>query len=830
LGEILLLLLLTLVHFLFLNFFRHFPFSYFTITVIQRFLATHLPLIREKVKSILLSIAGTTANALGKIRQTLYDQTDGIGLVQKEKLHTWDDAINVMIDPRIVALSASTATTAATAMDTSSTYKSQQLQQSTHPSSRNRFSLWGALFSNTFSSLVNSILSTSFLSVHNNVISALYNLLQNAPAMEYILPHETYNNTLQIVIDLDRSLQKVSIDAYELLVHAEERIESERRLRQSLYIQTCEIIGRLLCDLRQMVRMVRVGTNNTFNSKTMIGNNLKDSNSNIDATKELIIGRLCYLLKFRLSSLRTLLANDASPAVIATTTTTTTATNTPQQQQQQYNKGGMISYVDLQSAFDLADDDQDGLISFHDAIDVVDSAFAGTPFHGTTMIRDTLFVSTTSCTQSNPDQLNVTNTQTSTTNKLSNETTNQTVTLNEFTLLTARGLRHDHGALFIVQTSLDYIIQLCFQRWAKSMLYVSVLSLKEKVDDFVECATTLPDNEWQRLFGGNRTTSSSIIEHNDTNTDNIDKIIENVTCRGVSTHIVAYVLNIGILLNTNLSPSDCLLPISSIDDAITLGIAIDDKQSMDNQQKSVVVPSILDILRRSLLDESFNTLISILYEKIVPSQQSHSTTTKAFIGLDQFGLSSLIQLYMDVTFIKNCYIDRDFIGYNRMNETSKYQRDETKMKLNKILQQIDERLSNAHGVRENVRNNLTKLCIQSHQGIFESSNLYISCLFGQYNARLDVSSDTMTTTTTTSMEPAYHLPLPSSRRFVLLPIQNDRSLADIQQSILRNKYKSESTATTMDDNHESYNSLSTSSGNVISGGFGFLSNMLKTKK
>merc|ERR1740139_330131 len=89
----------------------------------------------------------------------------------------------------------------------------------TGSSGNRKFSLWGTLFSNTFSSLVNSLLSASFHSVHARVVATLRASLANAPALRSILPHEAYRNSLRIATDLDASLKKVSDDAHELLVH-----------------------------------------------------------------------------------------------------------------------------------------------------------------------------------------------------------------------------------------------------------------------------------------------------------------------------------------------------------------------------------------------------------------------------------------------------------------------------------------------------------------------------------------------------------------------------------------------------------------------------------
>lgn len=47
------------------------------------------------------------------------------------------------------------------------------------------------------------------------------------------------------------------------------------------------------------------------------GNNNSKSRDEEDATKELIVGRLCYLLKFRLTSLPKVLDPNSSPTVLA---------------------------------------------------------------------------------------------------------------------------------------------------------------------------------------------------------------------------------------------------------------------------------------------------------------------------------------------------------------------------------------------------------------------------------------------------------------------------------------------------------------------------------
>ena len=418
----------------------------------SRFLAAHLPLIRTKVKSVLMIIAGTTASKLGQIRQSLYDKTDGIecmNALDSSGVCTWDEAVSGMVDIRVVSHGTSFAPSVDSGKgsigDNQGVAASNGHNGQQQGSSR-RFSLWGALFSNTFSSLVHSLLTTSFHSVHARVVSTLRTSLARAPPFEYMLPHEAHRNALRIATDLDASLRKVSDDAHELLVHAEEREESERRLRQSLYVQTCEIMGRLLNELRRM---------------------LLAKQKEEDAIKELIVGRLCHLLKFRLASLPNLLDPKSSPAVL---TGLGGGKST-----------GMISLMELSSSFDLADDDDDGLISIEEAMEAMESAFSGTHFHGAEMVRDTLLLST-SQRGAGDTASGVTNRTNGSFASNNNSSAPQNVTLSELALLSAKGLRHDasgpQSALGTVQSSLDEIVTRCFKGWARAALSPPLKSVR----------------------------------------------------------------------------------------------------------------------------------------------------------------------------------------------------------------------------------------------------------------------------------------------------------------------------------------------------------------
>lgn len=653
-----------------------------------------------------MTIAGTTASALGQIRQSLYDKTDGAESMirlNENSVCTWDEAVFSMIDIRAV-------------LNSTDADATQQ----------HRFSLWGALFSNTFSSLVHSLLTTSFQSVHTSVVQTLRVSLANAPPVSRILPHEAYRNALKIAMDLDRSLLKVSQDAHELLVHAEERVESERRLRQSLYVQTCEIMGRLICELRRMA--------------------LRVENDTSDATKELIVGRLCFLLKFRLTSLRTLLCPDSSPASI-------------------HGTGGMISYVDLQSAFELADDNEDGLISFEEAMDAVESAFSGSPFHGAEMVCETLLLSKEG-KQATSGQLGA----------ACGTPTN--VTLSELTLLTARGLRHDEaGALRAVQMSLDNIVDECFQRWAKSTLFFPSTVFEDSIRDFILTASSVPDDEWLRLFSSPTGNAR-------------------IACRGVSPYVVGFFLDAGSALNGNTCPSDCLSPVPKSDDAAALGILTKD----DNP-----VATLMETMRWALLSESIDVITSSL---------ENAVTSETGSKLEGSGASALLQLHVDVSFVKTCYQEKNRGGLGT-KEITRGGASSAKS-LETVMRYTDQLLRKV--CDEGTLSLLPSLITEKHQRVLETSDLFFSSVFGD-GTTTSVSPAGELMGSAEGTEPLFHIPLASSRRFALLPVQADRSLHDIQ---LRGKYEKEKEEAM--DRHE------TTSGNVISGGFGFLSSMLKTKK
>lgn len=686
------------------------------------FLSAHLPLIRTKVKSVLIDIAGTTASALGKIRQSLYDKTDGVDCMDRldsKGFCTWEEAVNGVVDVSSVLSSSQGAGSPLPFSPSSRDYVGTD----------QKLSLWSALFSNTFSSLVHSLLTTSFQSVHKKVVSALRLSLANAPPLTSMLPHEAYRNALYIASELDTALLTVSDDAHELLVHAEERVESETRLRQSLYVQTCEIMGRLICELRRMLLV-------------------SDSS---DAVKELIVGRLCHLLKFRLTGLPTLLDPHSSPAVL-------------------HGTSGMISLLELSSAFDLADDNDDGLITFQEAMEAVDSAFSGTQFHGAEMVRETLLLAATG---ENDWSTQVSGTR-------SRSTTPQDVTLNELTLLLARGLRHEssghQSALGIIQQSLDQIIASCFDKWAAEALNPHTATFSNHVEEFVQTASTCSETEFRRVYAHAVDTAS------------ISSAREAAAVNNVSPHVINFLLHVTFTLNRSVCPSDSLEPVPSKEYAASMGI-----------DTSNDIPCLMTTIRWALLSQGLSAIVSVITKHVGAGLGSSE------ISLRNCGPSGLVQLKSDLSFVGKSFFRRNRYGFGEAGtETS------SEASLRKLSKEVDAL------VRRSCDKSVLVKIEENHNHIMEVCDLYFSSLFGQ-DDEMSVPLGELGGNASPRMgnNPLLYSPLASSIRFPLLPIQTDRTLSGVQA---RGKYKEK------DENEARRDNVG---GGAVRAGLGFFSSMLK---
>lgn len=701
----------------------------------SHFLAAHLPLLRTKVKSILVSIAGTTASALGQMRQSLYDKTDGADCMallkdSETNLCTWEEAVSSLVDIPTVA--------AGGGMPVLTDNKD----------GGPRFSLWGALFSNTFSSLVHKILTTSFHSVHTKVVSTLRTSLASAPPLDEMRAHEAYRNTLKIATDLDQALWNVKKDAHELLVHAEEREESERRLRLSLYVQTCEIMGRLVCELRRMILLTSHST--------------ADTKSGADAVQELIVGRLCYLLKFRLTSLPTLLDAGSAPSSAGASASIAVAGS------------GMISLMELQSAFELADDNDDGLITFDEAMEAVDSAFSGTPFHGAEMVRETLLLNSvgvekTSASSSDLilkspaslDSMGSLDIGSAMDRAKAPSAAPVNVTLSELTLLTARGLRHENkglnSALGTVQRALDDIVENCFQEWAKSSLRPSVKTLSSRVVDFYKVASTTTEEEWCRL-------------HHTGATSGAGGAVEKV-----SPCMVGYMLEVSSLLNRTIFPSDSLLPLPSMEYAASLGIAV-----AANEPEGANIPTMKDTIQWSLVRQSCAMIVNTYQAAEADYELMQSETDDQ--GQKKYKsppVSSLLQLKTDLSFVQYCYFERlqnALLAKFKERSVREDVLKVSKKSLDSLMDDTDTRMRRYPNVAA-----AAKSIPEKHRQVLEAADLFLSSLLGQADdAATSAALPPDLSRTSSNPTPWIHNPLASSRRFALLPVQSDRGLTEMQ--------------------------------------------------
>ena len=742
-------------------------------TKTSNFLAAHLPLIRTKVKNVLVAIAGTTASRLGHMRQSLYDNTDGEECrkeLDSNDLCTWDTAVSRVVDVKLITHALEGITTSTTSFVSTSGVTGSS---TTHK----RFSLWGTLFSNTFSSLVHSLLTTSFHSVHARVVATLRASIANAPPFESILPHEAYRNTLRIASELDTALKTVSDDAHELLVHAEEREESERRLRQSLYVQTCEVMGRLLNELRRMLIV-------------------KHESKEEKATKEFIVGRLCFLLKFRLTSLPTLLDPASSPAALTA---------------RSGGKVGMITLAELQSAFEIADDNDSGFISFEEAADAVEGAFSGTHFHGAEMVRETMLLVSSGM-----------KTKTGITSSKAIGTAPENLTLSELALLSARGLRHSNegpeSAIGTIQRSLDDTVQRCFSKWACVVLSPHLNILQSNLKTLLDTASTVNKEEWERIFHhGSRDLDhnlqkeigSMLSEDEDDESKDTQIVVPNI-----SPHITSFFLSTATVLTQSICPADSLPPCPSAGNVSSMG----NKGTQDSRM--------IHVIRSSLLKESLTALTDVLEKSILPSNENELLMDSDDIKLINYNRSSLIQLYLDLGFVSLCYFKRNKFGFDPEPSCGLYYDDQkpdavepvlfSERKLGNMEEKIvslmrEKGLENMKNVRDDIENR--------YNSALSICDLFFSPLFGTNH--LSTTSTTMVTEQ--SSPPLLISPLISSRRFTLLPIQAEQSVNELQQ--LRNMGNDKTDRA--DSGH--MNSASSAASAAMSSGFGFLSSMLKKK-
>jgi hypothetical protein len=226
---------------------------------------------------------------------------------------------------------------------------------------------------------------------------------------------------------------------------------------------------------------------------------------------------------------------------------------------------GMITLMELSSSFDLADDDDDGLISFDEAMEAMESAFSGTHFHGAEVVRDTLLLTNSAMSNGTTNH----HTGTSYLSNANNKSTPQNVTLSELALLSARGLRHDvsgpESALGTVQSSLDVIVNRCFKEWARAALSTPVRSFTKTLQEQMDVAMTVSDLEWRRLHGLLDKEDDVMLKEIIEAKGDKSKLEQGPIKVGeVSPNIVSYLLTVAGVLNRSVCPTDSLPPVPSL--------------------------------------------------------------------------------------------------------------------------------------------------------------------------------------------------------------------------------------------------------------------------
>ena len=611
--------------------------------VVSNALATTLPLIRTRADEVLAAIAGTTASRLGHVRQSLFDTTEG--QERREEILA-STPYKISIDTAIEAL-----------VDTKPYH--------------GNFSLWSVLFSNTFSSLVHSLLTTSFQILHSDVVEMCTSTLRYAPS--FPLSHEAYTHTYHISQKLEQSFTTVSEEAHALLIHHQELQDSTRKLHQSLLIQTCQVMGRLLQQLRLL--------------------------SGVAGNKDYILGRLCYLLQHQLPSVEQLLSTPVDAK-------------------------HKITIQQVQSAFEMANDDNSGLLTMQDAMEAMEAAFSGSPHQVLRGEQDT-----------------------------------NNVTFEELVLLNARGILLKDPHTTLIRTSLSKIMMSCLTHWFTTLLKPPTSTLQQCIQESIQTSQQVINAEWTRLHS----------ENNDDLQDEISQFLEeenSVKLPSASSHLLQYILQLVSIYNHSICPAD---------DA-----------------------KLTELLRQLLVQTSLKNLVQEL-------QLYSSSLTGVTAPL------ALLQFYTDVSFVQYCYFVRNT---HSMNDCSREKHD--LQELSKVLAEQIKQEDEFMSLDLDDSNNLEEL----NMSLLEPCDLLLSCLFGDSTATstkvkvMNASISSLDSGNANEVNLSCYGPMVSSRRFPLLPIQNERSVQDLVKLEKQKGNKANNTATT---------STATSS----SLGFGFFSSMLK---
>jgi len=241
--------------------------------------------------------------------------------------------------------------------------------------------------------------------------------------------------------------------------------------------------------------------------------------------------------------------------------------------------------------------------------------------------------------------------------------------------------------------------------------------------------------------------------------------------RCISTSLFSYTLHVANIFGRYTCPSDVLCPVPSEEYSSSLGLG-----SLDS------IASLREILRQALLSHAITKIISI-YNGIFA------------VDGDKFRSNNAIgsQLAMDIYFVSE-----HMIPSNNANGLSSSHR-------------LKNLLLNPQGLND------SNFEAYSNESLATSGLLLSALMTSSSKPEIATFSEVdLDSFERSRVAGTRNMPLQSSRRFPLLPVQSDKSLADLQVRGQRT-----------DRDRKAKEPMP--AGNVVSSGLGFLSSMLKKK-
>jgi len=204
-------------------------------------------------------------------------------------------------------------------------------------------------------------------------------------------------------------------------------------------------------------------------------------------------------------------------------------------------------------------------------------------------------------------------------------------------------------------------------------------------------------------------------------------------------------------------------------------------------------------------------------------------------GLSKCGISSLVQMLMDVTFILNCYFERnqhDFGGDLFLPVDENTIEEDTEVTVSQfssgLLDELKEIIVKILNEDPNFKfEACQKIIDRRHGTVLSFCGMFFTSIFGECKVQsamshIDASSDSQDSADYDDT-PLLLNPMPSSRRFMLLPIQAEQSVKELE--LIQNLEKERSNKAEAERK-----STSSAAASAVSSSFGFFSSMLNKKK